>query len=127
MRIDHIAIWTSDLEQEKQFFLKYFDCRAGNKYINPVKGFSSYFIEFESGSRIELMHRDDISGKSEGERTGLAHFAIDMGSREIVGKLTILLESDGFAVKSRPRVTGDGYFEAVIMDPEKNIIELLSR
>lgn len=34
------------------------------------------------------------------------------------------LRSEGFIVKSEARVTGDGYYEAVILDPEANEIEI---
>jgi len=126
MRIDHIAIWTDNLEDEKDFFLKYFNCSVNNKYSNPVKRYSSYFITFDGGARIELMHRDYFSEGRTGETFGLAHFAVDVGSRGSVDKLTQLLESDGHIIVSHPRITGDGYYESVILDPEKNIIELMS-
>jgi|AMWB02.1.fsa_nt_gi lactoylglutathione lyase len=125
MHIDHVAFWTRDLEGEKDFFLKYFDCRAGSKYINPLKGFSSYFISFSSGARIELMKKEDISGFSNGESIGISHLAIIVGSREKVDSMTSLFEKDGFIVKGRPRVTGDGYYESIILDPEGNVIELM--
>ena len=64
MHIDHIAIWTEDIEREKDFFLRYFECTAGPKYINVRKGFSSYFISFSSGARIELMKKNDITGSN---------------------------------------------------------------
>ncbi len=124
MHIDHVAIWTEDLEREKDFFLRYFECSAGRKYVNALKGFSSYFISFSSGARIELMKRNDISGSRSGDTTGITHLAIDVGSREKVDSMTIRFEKDGFIVKGRPRVTGDGYYESVILDPEGNVIEL---
>jgi lactoylglutathione lyase len=51
MHIDHIAIWINDLEKEKDFFLKYFDCTVNEKYVNREKKFASYFITFSEGSR----------------------------------------------------------------------------
>jgi len=126
MNIDHIAIWTDNLENEKDFFLKYFNCTASSKYSNPLKRFSSYFITFEGGARIELMHREDIIAGRTGETLGLVHFAVDVGSRENVDVLTQLLERDGLIITSHPRITGDGYYESVILDPEKNVIEIMS-
>ncbi|MFZ2338154.1 MAG: VOC family protein [Bacteroidales bacterium] len=126
MHIDHIAIWTEDLEKEKEFFLKYFDCSAGAKYINPLKKFSSCFITFSGGARIELMKKDDITGIRKGEAIGITHLAINVGSRGKVDGMTVLLEENGFEIKGRPRITGDGYYESVILDPEGNVIELLS-
>lgn len=127
MHIDHIAIWVDDLENEKSFFLKYFDCSVNEKYVNTTKQFSSYFITFEGGARIELMNRPDIAKERRGEGHGIAHFAVDAGSREKVDKMTATFLNDGHRVVSGPRITGDGYYECVVLDPEGNIIELMSR
>lgn len=126
MHIDHIAIWTIDLEKEREFFLKYFDCMSGLKYVNSEKQFSSYFITFSGGARIELMRRTDICSDHAENVAGLAHFAIDAGRREAVDELTERLERDGYVISGRPRMTGDGYYESVILDPEGNRIEILS-
>jgi lactoylglutathione lyase len=125
MQIDHIAIWTENLENEKDFYLKYFKCRANDKYINPVKQFSSYFINFNDGARIELMQRIDIREGRAGDTLGIAHLALNVGSREKVDYLTEILEKDGVTIVSKPRITGDGYYESVILDPENNVIEIL--
>jgi len=42
-----------------------------------------------------------------------------------VDSLTGLLRGEGVAVESGPHVTGDGYYESVILDPEDNRIELM--
>ena len=126
MDIDHIAIWTENLEREKDFFLRYFECSVNEKYINPVKQFSSYFISFGSGARIELMERADIREGRAGDTLGTAHIAINVGSREKVDSMTERFEKDGFTVAGKPRITGDGFYESVIMDPENNVIELMS-
>ncbi len=126
MHIDHIAIWIYDLEKEKDFFLKYFDCTVNEKYINREKKFASYFISFSDGSRIELMNREEIAGKPNSETLGLAHIAVNTGSREKVRQLTESLDNDGFIVVSQPRITGDGYYESAVLDPENNIIEIVS-
>lgn len=126
MKIEHIAIWTLDLEKMKEFYLNFFDLKPNEKYFNPQKNFSSYFLSFENGARIELMHRPDISDfieKSE-SKLGLAHFAISLGSKEKVNLLTELIRKNGLKVIDEPRTTGDGYYESVISDPEGNWIEL---
>ena len=126
MTIDHIAIWTSDLEKEKEFFLRYFDCTLNDRYINHKTGFSSYFISFRSGARIELMTKPGISLQRDEGTGGLAHFAVELDSREEVDKLTEHFQSEGIHVAGKPRITGDGYYESVILDPEGNMIELVS-
>lgn len=126
MKIEHIAIWVQDLEKMKEFYLKFFDVNSNDKYHNPTKNFSSYFLSFENGARIELMHKPEVSeliGNSD-IKLGLAHFAISLGSEGRVNELTNEIQKKGFKVIGEPRVTGDGYYESVIADPEGNSIEL---
>ena len=126
MKIDHIAIWTKDLEKMRDFYLKFFDLSANEKYFNPKKRFSSYFLSFDSGARIELMHRPDISEmiQKPGYNLGLTHLAISVGSREKVDSLTKTIKANGFSIIGEPRTTGDGYYESVVSDPEGNLIEI---
>ncbi|AQX84708.1 VOC family protein [Elizabethkingia bruuniana] len=128
MKIEHIALWVEDLETIRSFYEKYFSAVSNEKYINPVKQFQSYFLSFPHGDcRIELMQRPDIIKSThdyEKQTMGIIHFAISLGSREKVDKLTQQLEADGYAIAGFPRLTGDGYYESVVLDPEKNIIEI---
>ena len=60
MRIEHAALWTSDLERMRAFYETYFEAEAtaGPKYTNAAKGFESYFLTFPSGgARLELMRK----------------------------------------------------------------------
>ena len=126
MKIEHIAIWTMDLEKMKNFYLKFFNLNSNEKYYNPTKKFSSYFLAFQNGARIELMHRPDISEfieKSE-QKLGLTHFAISVGTKEKVDSLTEIVRKNGYNIIGEPRTTGDGYYESVISDPEGNWIEI---
>lgn len=126
MHITHLAIWANDLESMKLFYETYFGCKAGERYHNPTKKFTSYFLDFENGCRLELMHRPDIEQKngSNNEHLGLIHFAISVGSKEEVNALTEQLRADRFKVIGEPRTTGDGYYESVVLDPEGNRIEI---
>jgi lactoylglutathione lyase len=125
MRIEHVALWTRDLEGLRAFYERYFGATAGARYYNPKKQFQSYFLSFEGGARIELMHSPQIEepGKA-GARLGYAHLAIALGSQEAVDALTARLRADGYPVLDGPRRTGDGYYESVVLDPEGNRIEL---
>ena len=127
MRIEHLAIWTNDIEVVKDFYVKYFSLQCSDKYVNPGKNFSSYFLTFgDDKTRIEIMHRPDISSADpqKGSRNGLAHFAISVGSKTAVDLLTENLRADGFTVYGEPRTTGDGYYESVVLDPEGNHVEI---
>lgn len=126
MRVEHIAIWVNDLEVMRAFYETYFMAETGDKYYNPVKDFSSYFLSFEEGTRLEIMHKPEINISSNPniQYTGLVHFAISVGTKEKVDILTELLRMDGFTIAGEPRNTGDGYYESVILDPEGNQIEI---
>jgi lactoylglutathione lyase len=128
MKVDHVAIWTNNLEQLKAFYTKYFLAESGEKYVNARRGFESYFIYFGSGARIELMclptlrHRDIENPAS--LYTGYAHIAINVESKEAVDNTALRLSSDGYVMLSTPRYTGDGYYECVFLDPDGNNIEI---
>jgi len=126
MKIDHIAIWVDDLEGMKNFYVKYFGCSVSAKYENQAKQFSSYFLSFGDGTRVELMHRTDIVERESNDKLGLTHLAFRLESREVVNKLTTTFAEDGFAVEGSPRVTGDGYYESMVLDPENNRLELVA-
>ena len=127
MNIDHIAIWTKNLEEMKNFYETFFHARAGKIYINPKTQFRSYFLYFSSGARIELMQSPSVKVSSEensSRQVGYAHLAISVGSKERVDTLTARLERAGYRVLSGPRMTGDGYYESVVSDPENNLVEI---
>lgn len=127
MKIEHLAIWVLDLEKMKSFYETYFQAAAGEKYHNPRKQFTSYFLSFEEGPRLEIMHRPNIPENFNDiiqEYQGIIHFAISVGSKDKVDQLTIELQNAGYQVVGVPRTTGDGYYESVVLDPENNRIEI---
>ncbi len=127
MIIDHIAIFVRDLETTKNFYVKYFNAAVNNKYRNNKTLLETYFLTFDSGARIEIMSRPDLSqGSKELLRTGLIHIAFKLGSKELVDSKVKQLESDGYKIISNPRVTGDGYYESCIVDNEGNFIEIVA-
>ena len=125
MYIEHIAIYVNDLETARDFFIKYFDEKSNTGYHNPTTDFRSYFLTFDQGPRLELMSKPDMPDevKTAG-RTGYAHIAFSLGSKEAVDELTQRLKMDGYEVVSGPRTTGDGYYESCIVAVEENIIEI---
>ncbi|SMP59818.1 VOC family protein [Anoxynatronum buryatiense] len=127
MRIEHVAMWTQNIEIMKTFYIDYFGGIAGDKYNNPRKSFESYFITFDSGARLELMQMPAVllaSGDTNHQYIGLAHIAISVGSIEKVKGLTDELMKAGYTVISEPRYTGDGYYESCVLDPDGNRLEL---
>jgi len=127
MHIEHIAIWTNSLEQMREFYEIYFQARAGSKYRNLAKQFESYFLDFSSGARLELMTRPGIAdaiNKNGEVFIGYSHLSFACESEEIVDELTDRLQKDGYRVVDGPRRTGDGYYESVVIDPDGNRIEI---
>lgn len=125
MKIEHIAMYVSNLEKAKSFFSTYFGAVSNDGYHNPKTGFQSCFLTFEDGARLEIMNRPECNGiNKDPYRYGYAHIAFSVGSSEKVDALTKQLQDSGFEVTSGPRTTGDGYYESCILDFEGNIIEI---
>lgn len=125
MRIEHIALYVNDIEDARQFFVKYFGATSNDGYHNLQTDFRSYFLSFEKGARLEIMNKPNMSDlPKEINRTGYTHIAFSVGSKETVDTLTAELKADGYEVISGPRTTGDGYYESCIIALEDNQIEI---
>jgi len=124
MKIEHVAMYVDDLEKSKDFFIKYFNCQTNDLYHNQKTGFKSYFLSFEEGSRLELMHKENLESKQVKDYLGYAHIALSVGSKERVDELAKKLNEDGYKIISGPRTTGDGYYECAILGIENNLIEI---
>jgi lactoylglutathione lyase len=127
MLIEHIAIWTENLEPMRAFYETYFQGKAGNKYQNNEKQFESFFISFSSGAQLELMSLPGIIDTNDGvdkQFTGYTHMCFSCGSENSVDEMTERLQTDGYQVVRYPRRTGDGYYESVVLDPDGNRIEI---
>lgn len=129
MNIEHIGIWTDKLEEMREFYEKFFEGKSNKKYINEKKGFESYFITFDDGARIELMSSINMSGNMQHKQcisSGYCHLAFYFSTKEKVDELTAKLTKEGFELIDGPRITGDGYYESNLFDPDKNKIELVT-
>ena len=154
MKIEHVAIWVKDIDKVCEFYRKYFGGVVQPIYHNPAKQFTSRFVTFESGARLEVMHRPDIEietgmfhmerlqtedastnsfvdisevqqvGSKGAQHLGFTHLSFSVGSKEDVDRLTRQMSEDGIQVVGQPRTTGDGYYESVVLDPEGNRVEI---
>jgi lactoylglutathione lyase len=117
VRLEHVAIWTTDLERLRAFYERYFEARAGERYGSVTRpGFTSYFLTFPDGDgRLELMAAPGLAATAG---------AAAVGSRADVEALTERMRGEGVPIVSGPRQTGDGYFESVVADPDGNEIEI---
>ena len=116
-KIDHAAAWVSDLERARAFYERWFKATPGPIYKSSTRDLQSYFLSFGSETRLELMASPTESPRH-------AHLAISLGSRDAVDRLVKAMEVAGVPIISGPRLTGDGYYEAVIADSEGNLIEI---
>ena len=128
MVIDHVAIWTSRLEKLKDYYVKYFNGRPNDKYFNKDKHFESYFISFDSGTRIELMQMpgipQNLNDTVEKQYQGIIHLSFGTENMDRVDEKFNELTKDGYKILRGPRKTGDGYWEFETLDPDNNRIEV---
>ncbi|MES2851001.1 MAG: VOC family protein [Bacteroidota bacterium] len=131
MTLEHAAIWTNDLEKLKDYYCTYFSGVANNKYSNPEKKFSSYFLSFKGGARLEIMSMDGVPPNTndtvQAQHLGLIHLAFGVDTIEEVEAKATELKAAGFPILSGPRKTGDGYYEFETLDPDNNRLEVTAR
>ncbi|MDH2066965.1 VOC family protein [Pantoea sp. GD03673] len=127
MKIAHVALWTHHPETQQQFWREWFNAKSNALYQSRNRpGFASYFMRLEQGATIELMTLPDLAAGQPGrEVTGWAHIAISVGNEQQVERLAARAAEAGILVAA-PRRTGDGFYEAIIRDPDGNLIELVA-
>ena len=128
MKIDHVAIWTSQIEELKDYYIKYFNGTSNRKYLNREKHFESYFISFDSGTRLEVMQMPGIPQNLNDpvvkQYHGIIHLAFGVESMAQVDEKFSELTNNGYKILRGPRKTGDGYWEFETLDPDNNRIEV---
>ena len=131
MILEHVAIWTNNLEELKEYYVKYCHAKANDKYCNPKNNFESYFLSFASGARLELMSRPDIPDNLNDTVTkqhkGIIHLAFGVSTIEEVDAKATELQKDGYKILRGPRKTGDGYYEFETLDPDNNRLEVTTK
>ncbi len=124
MRIAHVALWTADLDGLCRFWAETFGAVVGDLYESARRpGFCSRFLTLKGGPAIEVMQGPWITREVLQERQGYAHLALSLGSREAVDAMAALATASGILI-SPARMTGDGFYEAVLRDPDGNLIEI---
>jgi lactoylglutathione lyase len=131
-RLAHVALWTRDLERMARFYAELLGAEVGPLYTNPHTGFRSRFARF-AGAAVELMTRPDVAGRASGDPAtptspseGYPHVALELDSRQAVDETLERLRQRGVRIVGAARQTGDGYYEAVIADPDGNLIEIVA-
>jgi len=127
MHIEHVALWTNDIEKLRSFYEVWFEAAASDKYVNEARGVESYFLAFPTGARLEIMSSTTLADRVDGQHKpapGYAHIAFSTGSEAEVNSLTSRLLDAGHTIVDGPRRTGDGYYESVVLDPDGNRVEI---
>lgn len=131
MMLEHVAIWTNNLENLKKFYVTYFNGLANDKYTNSAKGFESYFITFASGARLELMSMsgipDNLNDRIDKQHQGIIHLAFGVDSMSQVDQKAEELKKAGIKILRGPRKTGDRYYEFETLDPDNNRLEVTTK
>jgi lactoylglutathione lyase len=119
------------LEELKDFYVKYFGASLNRKYINRDTKFESYFLTFDSGSRLEIMMKpgipENLNNPIEKQHLGIIHLDFGVETMSLVDQKCKELANNGFSIIRGPRKTGDGYYEFETHDPDNNRIEVSSR
>jgi lactoylglutathione lyase len=124
VKLAHIALWTREIDRISAFWERVFQVEIGPLYESRNRpGFSSRFLSLSGGATIEVMSGPWVADHLRAEETGYAHIAISLGSRSAVDRVAWEMEKDGVLVAA-PRLTGDGFYEAVIQDPDGNLVEI---
>ncbi|MGN6779315.1 VOC family protein [Rhizobium sp.] len=125
MQIAHTALWTPNLDAAAAFWETYFGATVGEPYRSQRRpGFISRFVSLPgSNDQIELMTGPWLAREPQSERIGWDHIAISLGSKAAVDALAERCKADN-CLKSTPRTTGDGFYEAVITMPEGTPVEI---
>lgn len=128
MIIEHVAIYTTNVEQIKDYYVRFFNGVSNEKYINQKNGFESYILSFASGARLELMYKpqipENINDTVEMQHKGIIHIAFGVKTMMEVDEKARELEQNGYKIVRAPRKTGDGYYEFETLDPENNRLEV---
>ena len=121
MKIDHVALYSLDLEGMKEFFIRYFNGVSNEMYHNPKTGLKTYILSFEaSDARLELMTRPEVVDEKENiYRQGFIHLLFSVGSEKMVDSLTKVLNEDGYQVLSGPRTTATVTTRVVLLDQKR--------
>jgi lactoylglutathione lyase len=124
--LEHVALWTPNVERARQFYGDYFGAVATGWYRDPDRQLSAYFLSFASGARLKLIQPAKLLAAGRGPVIRCAHLAFASGSVATVQALTERLRRAGYLIISEPGLTARGRYQSVIADPDGNSIEITS-
>lgn len=128
MTIHHVSLWSTDIDVLKRFYVSHFGAQAG-PIFEDARGFKSYMLSFAEGAQIEIMQMPGVLDRAtpahdETHHVGLHHFAISQPTPASVDRLVGQCEEAGSRIIKAPHATDDGFYEAMITDPDGNLVEI---
>src|ERR1017187_4552261 len=115
--IAHAAAWVADLDRACAFYVRWFGGVPGPLYRSERQPLDRKSTRLNSSHRLELMTMAEETARP-------AHIVDSVGSRDAVDRLVERMRADGIAIADGPRLTGDGYYEAEVIDSEGNLVEI---
>ena len=126
MTIDHIALYTLDIERLSDFYENYFYAIRINDYENKGTNVLKRFLQFDGGIKLEIIMIPGIAGDtSKRPHVGYGHICISAGGRKGVDSVTARVFREGYHVIGIPQVTENGCYESCIEDPDGNTVEVM--
>ena len=128
MHLHHVAVWTHDIDRLCAFYVDLFGGVAGTRFEDDRR-FCSYMVRFSSGCALEMMQMPGVLDRmtpddDEIHHVGLHHFSFAVTSKEDVRQLTERANALGSKTIKAPHATDDGFFEAMVTDPDGNLVEI---
>lgn len=124
MYISIAGLFVKDLEGARQFFEDYFGATLAAEYNEEENQYYSYIMNVGDGARLELMTKPEIVDiPKDPNRTGFAHIAIRVPSREKLDEIIRRFHENGYHFFYEP-APGEGSGECRVMTFEDIVLEV---
>lgn len=125
MKLSNVVFYTRDIKRAQDFFVQYFDGKAGEIKQGTMQGEQAGFVTLPDGGEVLFMIRDGLTdGSSYPLHTGICSLTLSVGSTEKLREITMQIYKDGYTVRNMPRKTFYGRTESVVLDFDGNMITL---
>ncbi len=126
MKLHHVGIEVQDLYRVELFYRKALGFTVRYRYVSRnTPGLRTVFLE-QGGIRLELLERPRGPDFLAHRASAPDHLSFEVDDVDVAHARLVALGLDGAQIRP-PRTTGDGIREAVLRDPEGNVIEIASR
>ena len=117
VRMANTGIFVKDLEGAKKFFEDYFGATVAFEYNEEDAKYYSYIMNVGDGAKLELMTKPEVVDlPKEPNRTGFAHVAIRVDSREKLNEIIEKFHAANYKFFYEPATTGGRELRAVTFE-----------